>query len=205
MADGDARERTTGTTSNEGGVLGNLPRTRPQRATARRAAARDSASNGRRPARVKRATSAASTGVKPGRDKRKAQATKGVRGTTAKAAAAVPAGGPPAGGGPAAVFDSAATKRARTADSAARSTSEPRARRASPSKRAAARRPLPVEEPAPRQGYECEGERTEGPVQPPGGPELVVSAAELVGELAKAGVSVGERFLRDAFSRLPGG
>jgi hypothetical protein len=62
-----------------------------------------------------------------------------------------------------------------------------------------------AEEPAPRQGFECEGERATGPVQPPGGPELVASAAELVGELAKAGVSVGERLLKDVFSRLPGG
>jgi hypothetical protein len=62
-----------------------------------------------------------------------------------------------------------------------------------------------VEEPAPRQGFECEGERATGPVQPPGGPELVATAAELVGELAKAGVSAGERLLKDVFSRLPGG
>jgi hypothetical protein len=41
-------------------------------------------------------------------------------------------------------------------------------------------------------------------VQPPGGAELLLSAAELVGELAKAGVSRTERLLKDAFSRLPG-
>jgi len=58
-------------------------------------------------------------------------------------------------------------------------------------------------EPVPRQGFECEGERAHAPVQPPGGPELVASAVEIVGELAKAGLSTGERLLRDVFSRLP--
>jgi hypothetical protein len=207
MADGEARGRTAETGPNEGGVLGNLPRTRPQRATARRAAARNSASsNGGPPARAKRSTTAVPRSADAARTKHKSQAAQGARAAAAKPATPV-AGGSPAGGrGPAAVVDSAATKRARTAGGAARSTSGPRARRTSATKREGARRrPLPVEEPAPRQGYESEGERAEGPVQPPGGPELVASAAELVGELAKAGVSVGERLLRDAFSRLPGG
>ena len=42
-----------------------------------------------------------------------------------------------------------------------------------------------------------------GSLQPPGGIELVGSAAEIVGELAKAGLSAGERLLKDVFSRLP--
>jgi hypothetical protein len=42
-----------------------------------------------------------------------------------------------------------------------------------------------------------------GSVQPPGGAELVASAAEIVGELAKVGLSMSERLLKDAFSRLP--
>jgi hypothetical protein len=40
-------------------------------------------------------------------------------------------------------------------------------------------------------------------VQPPGGAELLASAAEIVGELAKSGLSAGERVLRDVLSRLP--
>jgi hypothetical protein len=40
-------------------------------------------------------------------------------------------------------------------------------------------------------------------VQPPGGAELLISAAEIVGELAKAGVSRSERLLKDVLSRLP--
>jgi hypothetical protein len=41
-------------------------------------------------------------------------------------------------------------------------------------------------------------------VQPPGGAELLGSAAEILAELAKGGLSTGERLLRDALSRLPG-
>ena len=55
----------------------------------------------------------------------------------------------------------------------------------------------------PRQGFATEGDRVSGPVQPPGGPELIATAAEIVGEIAKAGVSGGERLLRDLVSRLP--
>jgi hypothetical protein len=55
----------------------------------------------------------------------------------------------------------------------------------------------------PRQGFECEGERASGPVHPPGGTELVASAAEIIGELAKAGFSSGERLFKDVLSRLP--
>jgi hypothetical protein len=40
-------------------------------------------------------------------------------------------------------------------------------------------------------------------VQPPGGAELISSAAEIVGELAKGAVSRSERVLRDVISRLP--
>jgi hypothetical protein len=54
----------------------------------------------------------------------------------------------------------------------------------------------------PRQGFECE-DRASGAVHPPGGGELIASAAELVGELAKAGLSTGERVLKDVFSLLP--
>jgi len=61
-----------------------------------------------------------------------------------------------------------------------------------------------VVEPVPRQGFECESERVSGPVSPPGGLELVASAAEVLGELAKAGLGGTERLLRDVLSRLPG-
>jgi hypothetical protein len=58
-------------------------------------------------------------------------------------------------------------------------------------------------EPAPRQGFESEGEHAGGTVHPPGGVDLIASAAEMLGELAKGGVSKGERLLRDVLSHLP--
>jgi hypothetical protein len=86
---------------------------------------------------------------------------------------------------------------------------KPETARRSPGKqhtRSATRRPAaasPATEPVPRQGFECGNDRASGPVQPPGGAELVASAAEILGELAKAGLSTGERLLKDVFSRLP--
>jgi hypothetical protein len=70
-------------------------------------------------------------------------------------------------------------------------------------KTGAGRRPTAGEEQVPRQGFESEMDRATGAVQPPGGAELVSSAAEIIGELARAGLSSGERLLRDALSRLP--
>ncbi len=208
MADGDGSESTADTARN-GGVLANLPRTRPQRSSARRAAARESASsNGRRssPAkpRAKRPDTATSTGAgKPARGQGttvKAKSAKGAAQTETKRTT------PAAHGRPKSAKDSAATAQAKSAGSSRRPASAVRARRPRTGKRAPApRRPVAVEEPAPRQGFESEGERATGPVQPPGGPELVATAAELVGELAKASVSAGERLLKDVFSRLPGG
>jgi hypothetical protein len=59
------------------------------------------------------------------------------------------------------------------------------------------------EEAVPKQGFECEGEGASGPVQPPGGAELLASAGEIFSEVAKAGFSTGERLFRDVLSRLP--
>jgi len=61
-----------------------------------------------------------------------------------------------------------------------------------------------AQEAAPRQGFEADSNAASGPVQPPGGAELLGSAAEILAELAKGGLSAGERLLRDAISRLPG-
>jgi hypothetical protein len=58
-------------------------------------------------------------------------------------------------------------------------------------------------ESAPKQGFEAEPDSS-GPVQPPGGAELIASAAELAGELAKTGVTTGARLVRDFLSHLPG-
>ncbi len=205
MADGDASESTADTTRNDG-VLANLPRTRPQRSSARRTAARESASTNGRPSspakpRAKRSGPAtAAHAGKPPRAQRttaKAKSAKGATQTETKRTT------PAAGVRPKSAKDSAATAQAKSSPGR---SSAVRARRAQTGKRPPVpRRAVAVEEPAPRQGFECEGERATGPVQPPGGAELVATAAELVGELAKAGVSAGERLLKDVFSRLPGG
>jgi hypothetical protein len=58
----------------------------------------------------------------------------------------------------------------------------------------------------PPQGFEAEEQIEPGrSVQPPSGPELAVSVAELVGELAQAGLATGSRLLSDALKRLSGG
>ena len=92
-----------------------------------------------------------------------------------------------------------ATPKPRKAKATRAGAAKPRA--GGTSRRAAPRRP--AGEAVPRQGFESEGDRVSGPVQPPGGAEFLATAAEIVSELAKAGLSTGERLFRDAFSRLP--
>jgi len=130
-------------------VLANLPRTRPQRSSVRRDAARRSAS-----AKVQ------------------------------------PTGAP-------------ALKPPRATSATAQPTPTPKRipakKRPSKSKVKAKR----LQDPAPRQGFETEGDPLSGPVQPPGGVDLLSSAAELAGELTKSGLSAGGRLLKDLFARLP--
>jgi hypothetical protein len=120
--------------SNEQGVLANLPRTRPQRASARRVAARD-----------------------------------GARATAPRGSAR-----------------DSAPRATKTTPTATRAKTAPKRQQT-----------------APLQGFECDSEAATGSVQPPGAIELLGSAAEVVGELAKAGVSRSERLLKDVISRLP--
>jgi hypothetical protein len=154
MSDATSNRRSTASREDRG-VLVNLPRTRPQRSSARRVAAREAAAGpraGRRPparsaGRVKIQGATAATGPH--------------RPATATAAAGK------------------RTRGTRPADSA------------------------PRREGAPRQGFESDSESMSGTIHPPGGAELVASAAEIVGELAKAGLSTGERLFKDVLSRLP--
>lgn len=138
------------------GVLGSLPKTRPQRASARREAARSGGAS------RKAASAASPNGARP----KAATAGEKAPGTRASAAKSRPAKG---------------SRPARASRSTARR----------------------LEEPVPRQGFACEEDQAVGEVQPPGGADLVNTAAEIVAEVAKAGVSGGERLLRDIFSRLP--
>ncbi len=85
----------------------------------------------------------------------------------------------------------------RAPDAARRGAATPRARRG------AARAGAVAADRAPVQGFECDGDRASGPVQPPGGSEFAASAAEIVTELTKAGFATGERLLKDVLARLP--
>jgi hypothetical protein len=136
------------------GVLANLPRTRPQRSSARRDAAR-------RATKAKASSQASTILAAPGKPVR----------TKAKPAKVVPA-------------KVAAVKRGQR-------TAKPR----STAKR--------LRDPVPRQGFETENDPLSGPVQPPGGVDLLASAAELAGELGKSGLSAGGRLLKDVLARLP--
>jgi hypothetical protein len=131
------------------GVLANLPRTRPQRSSARRDAAR-------RATKAKASPKASTILAAPG----KPVTTKA---KPAKVVAAKPGQG----------------------------TAKPR----STAKR--------LRDPVPRQGFETENDPLSGPVQPPGGVDLLASAAELAGELTKSGLSSGGRLLKDILARLP--
>jgi hypothetical protein len=157
------------------GVLANLPRTRPQRSSARRDAARRDAG------------SAAATVTTPAREPRsaapaKAQPHPAPKPTPAKRAPAKAKTGP-----------------------AAKPKAAPRAKAKVRPKKAAGRAPAAgrAQDPVPRQGFETEGDPVSGPVQPPGGVDLLSSAAELAGELTKSGLSSGGRLLKDFLARLP--
>jgi hypothetical protein len=181
----NAPTEDTNGASERPGVLSNLPRTRPQRSSPRRAAARranaaaesagspPAATNGRPPPTSRKATTSA---------------PKGSTSTGARASAKAPA-----------KSSAKASVRGSTKAPARKRAGDPRSRAAS-SRAAAA--PI-VTEAVPRQGFESESERAGGAVHPPGGAELVASAVEIVGELAKAGLSTGERVLKDVLSRLP--
>ncbi len=71
--------------------------------------------------------------------------------------------------------------------------------------RAARAAPKAAEPPVPPQGFEAEEQIEPGrAVQPPSNTELAASVAELIGELAQAGLSTGERLVKDALRRLSG-
>jgi hypothetical protein len=118
----------------------------------------------------------------------------------ASAAAATAGTAPARANGRPAASAKAAVKSVSQAPAAERGTPAPKRPRTA-SKRPA--RPQDAGERVPRQGFECESERASGPVAPPGGTELIASAAEIISELAKAGLSSGERLLKDVISRLP--
>jgi hypothetical protein len=178
MSDGIERPPQPNSDGEGSGVLANLPRTRPQRASPRRAAARRTAAE------------KADGATAPARSDERST-VRGSRAASSDPPAATDAG------------------EARTTDrtTAGRGAGQ-RASRNRPAKRAgrAARRPRRSTaklDAVPSQGYESDDDAATGAVQPPGGTELLISAAEIVGELARAGVSRSERLVKDLLSRLP--
>jgi hypothetical protein len=182
MSDGSESPTGVSRDGDDAGVLSHLPRTRPQRASPRRAAARRQAARKAQPtAEAPSLTKASSSAKAQPRAERDVQ--------PATSAADNGAGHAAGRGGP---RRSASAEPARKRPSGAR-----------PGKRSVASgRRAPALEEVPSQGYETDDEAT-GPVRPPGGAELLVSAAEIVGELAKAGISGSERVLKGVLSRLP--
>jgi hypothetical protein len=141
---GESAARANGQVS----ILADLPRTRPQRTSARRAPAQRDAMKGRR-----------GENVLAGLPRARPQYASPRRAAARKARVHARAGGP---------------------------QSSPRSRQ------------------VPRQGFEAEPDELMGSVQPPGSADLIASAGELAGELAKTGIATGTRLLRDFLSRLPG-
>lgn len=172
------------TASSDGpNVLAGLPRARPQRSSPRRAAARE--------ARARKASA-------PPAD---VTATNGST-AVSTAVSTTPIGPAKPAASPITPAKPTMTSRRRTSTAPAEGQSaRPTTKRRAPKRRPEAR---PLEPPVPRQGFEAEPDHLTGPVQPPGGVELVASAGELAGELAKAGITTGTRLLKDFLSRLPG-
>ncbi|HEV7585894.1 MAG TPA: hypothetical protein VGO14_08965 [Solirubrobacteraceae bacterium] len=173
MSDGTQGPTRPNTDSEGSSVLQNLPRTRPQRASPRRAAARRSAA---------RKTGAGALPNQPAE----------ANGSAPRAAARAEAGGATAG-----------TKSTRAARETTRRAPGGRAGKRGTGAARGAKRSVPKLDEVPPQGYESEDDAATGAVRPPGGAELVLSAAEIVGELAKAGLSRSERLMKDVLARLP--
>jgi hypothetical protein len=179
VTDANSSDGSSSAQQDERGVLANLPRTRPQRSSRRRTAARNAAGS-----------PAGADAASPSRSERSIPPREAVSSGAAKAASDRRVAPRSAPGKPGGSEAERPRRSVRGGASARRQASAPKRRASS-------------QDAAPRQGFECDGDAASGPVQPPGAAELVASAAEIVGELAKAGLSTGERLLKDVVSRLP--
>jgi DNA polymerase-3 subunit gamma/tau len=158
-----------------GEVLANLPRTRPQRPSARRQAMRQTSPG---PAETSGATPS-----KRAAAKRPAAKQAGAN--------AAPAKGPTAKGPATKGSAKGAGRRTAAPTGRARGTGTARGRASAPKSAPEAR--------APAQGFES----ATGSVRPPTGAEVLGTAVEAAGELAQAGVRAGGRLVRGALSLLP--
>jgi hypothetical protein len=197
---GDPRE----TAAADGpGILAGLPHTRPQRASARRAAARAATSGTATAGETTHAPTAGGETHAPARNSTRAPARKAPR-THAHEATRSDAARAPTRKASSSAPGKAPRTPARNSTRAPTRKAPPSAARKAP-RATAGSRSEPAGESVPLQGYEPEEGALNRTIQPPGGAELVTSIAELAGELAKAGVNTGGRWLRDVFSRLPSG
>jgi hypothetical protein len=156
------------------GVLAGLPRTRPQRTSARREAAR---------ARAKSETASPASAGKQGEARAAAKAKPKTR-ASAKRASAKPK-------------TRASAKPKMTPKAKPKATIAKKPVERAPKLRA----PAKTEEHAPKQGYEPEEEVELGnTVHPPSRGELIESLADIFGELAGLGANAGGRLLKDALS-----
>jgi hypothetical protein len=200
-----------------GGVLSALPRTRPQRASARRSAkrtgTRQSASSERKDAKSETTEAASNRAPAERKVQRLRTAAKRGTGATPKAAArpatrskgtAKPGATPKAAARPATRSKGTAKAKQPTGHAPttkAATTAKPPTRRAATLRAKAPSRAKQAEPPTPRQGYEPEEEVELGKtVNPPSGSELIESLADVFGELANAGATAGARALKDALS-----
>ena len=162
------------------GVLANLPRTRPQRSSARRIAARDGGSSGAAPrtdAPSADGEQQAARGSRPSAHRASGSARRGSSTRKAKTA-------------------SGSSSRARAQRPAGAAAGTSAARQASP-KRSARKTTR-----APRQGFESDADSTTGSVMPPGGTEILSAATELVADVAKSGLSRGTSTFKGILKRL---
>jgi hypothetical protein len=173
-----ADETPDGEVGSDAGLLGRLPRERPQNATRRRTAAREAAKrNGSAPSASERRRAASQALDAP-------QPTPAKRKTTARKAKA-----------------SATTAKPKTAKVTAKAAPKAKAKARTAPRRATRTRTTDERPPVPPQGYESDGDRAQGIVRPPGGADLAATALEAVGELTRFSLSAGERFVRDLLGR----
>jgi hypothetical protein len=182
----------------DGGILAALPRTRPQRATARRTAARgDGPSKALATKTSVRARAGKGQKQRPAKTQKPAETTERKPVTTARRKpTSTTTRAAKAASAPAKPSTRAANATAKSATQAAKTP-------ARTSKRTVKAPTKSVEPPTPKQGYEPEEEVELGAtVHPPSGAELVESVADIVGELAGSSLAAGGRLLKDAFSLL---
>jgi hypothetical protein len=184
--EGKASDKGSGAGSSRD-VLGSLPRTRPQRPSARREAARGARATSQRASSGSERASSGS-GSANGKAGRAAGAAR-AKGTGATKGAAKATGAPRAGA-------SGAGKAKSPAPGAAASS---RGKRRS-SGQGARSRDAAAPTVAPPQGFEPD---TSHSVDPPSGAEVLGAAVGAAGELAQASLGLSRRVLRGAFSWVP--